>query len=128
MKRILALVAGAVLAVPFVAMATPALASVIGDPIPNPRPATAPVTVPGVPGGPTAHPVAAPPPPINGCTVTVNGEKKHGTWSSGGGWCCPGAEGTPNESCYSCTEYTCQSGWRFAGPDLPPAQFEPAVP
>jgi hypothetical protein len=115
MKRILALVAGAVLAVPFVAFATPALASVVGDPHPIATTATA-----------TA--VVKPGPPINGCTVTVNGEKKHGTWSSGGGWCCPGAEGTPNESCYSCEAYTCQNGWKFAGPDLPPGEIVPWVP
>src|SRR6185436_17717000 len=57
------------------------------------------------------------------CTVTVNGQKKHGRWDSGGtSWCCIGA------TCYNCDFHTCTGGWNLTDPGRPPVEFEPVTP
>ena len=57
-----------------------------------------------------------------GCTVTVNGEKKHGQWN-GSSWCCLN-KGTTSENCYNCDYHTCRNGWNVVGPGIGAAEFE----
>jgi hypothetical protein len=65
-------------------------------------------------------------PDLNGCTVTVGGEEKHGRWD-GRSWCCVPKSGG-NETCYNCDYYTCKDRFNAVGPGMPPREVEPSVP
>ncbi len=91
----------------------------------GPRPAAAVTQVNGTPS-PVPHASATqssaadaiveiPSVPPNACTVTVNGEKIHGTSPYGSSWCCH-ENAAGNEECFNCDAFTCSRGWNLTGP------------